>query len=481
MKKLISCLLIICSVFLVNSCNKEDITGKDLRIICENIRPYSYIENDQLKGISAEIVGSIMYQMGLEKMTVEIADEWDLAYSLLKTSDNVALFTTDLTANRKDDFQWVGPITVFANGFVGLQSGSYEVSSINEAKDLPSVGVVTDYSTAETLEKKDFNNLVYFASLTEAINALYAGTVSTVFDITNSIRAMAIAAGKDPNELVDLYNYSTTQGYIAFSAGVSPKLVASWQEKLDELKENGTVQAIYDDYLPGQKAPGLVTIYTEENPPQNYRKDDGTLTGSSVEVVEALMEEMELDDLITMTNWNDAYEETLLAPNSMVFSTVKTADRDTLFEWIGPIGKKNYCFFVKSGSGITLATLDDAKALASVGVTDGWAAEDELDELGFTNVVTYGTPEKVFQKLMNGNVQAAVLNDIAIKYLAEETGYSPDDVVNALLLSSGQSYLAFSKGTKAAYIQEWQQALTTIMNNGTFAEIWEKWYPDIDW
>jgi len=481
MKKLLSCLLVICPVFVLNSCNKEDITGKDLRIICENIRPYSYIEDDQLKGISSEIVGSIMYQMGLEEMTVEIADEWDQAYSLLKTSDNVALFTTDLTANRKDDFQWVGPITIFANGFVGLQSGSYDISSINEAKDLPSVGVVTGYSTTETLEKKDFENLVYFATLAEAINALYAGTVSTVFDITNSIRATAIAAGRDHAQLIDLYNYSTTQGYIAFSQGVSPKLVASWQEKLDELKENGTVQDIYDEYLPGQKAPGLVTIYTEENPPQNYRKDNGMLTGSSVEVVEALMDVIEQDGAISMTNWNDAYEETLLAPNSMVFSTVRTTERESLFEWIGPIGKKNYCFFVKSGSGITIATMDEAKALASVGVPEGWAAEDELDALGFTNIVTYSTPEKVFLKLMTGKVDAAVLNDIAIEYLAEESGYSPDDVINALLLSSGESYIAFSKDTKAEYIQEWQQALTTIMNNGTFAEIWEKWYPDIDW
>ncbi|MFH0761120.1 MAG: transporter substrate-binding domain-containing protein [Bacteroidota bacterium] len=481
MKKLISCLLVICSVFVLNSCNKEDITGKDLRIICENLRPYSYIEGDQLKGISAEIVGSIMYQMELKEMTVEIADDWDLAYSLLKTSDNVALFTTDLTAARKDKFQWVGPITVYAIGFMGLKSSSFDISSFNEAKDLPSVGVVTGYSSTETLEKKDFGNLEYFSTLSDAIAALYAGTVSTVCDIIHSIKSTAIADGRDATQLIEVFNFSTTQGFIAFSEGVSPKLVASWQEKLDELKEDGTVQDIYDEYLPGETAPGLVTIYTEENPPQNYRKDDGSITGSSVEIVEALMDVIEREEPVNMTTWNDAYEQALLAPNSMVFSTVRTAERDTLFEWIGPVCKRNYCFYVRSNGTVSISSIEEAKGLSSIGVPDGWAAVDELEELGFTNITTYGTPEKVFQKLMDGKVDAAVLNDIAIKYLAVETGYAPEDVTFKLLLSSGQSYLAFSKDTKTEYIQEWQQALTTIMNNGNFAGIWEKWYPDIDW
>ena len=480
MKRVTVYVLTVLAILSVGSCNKEDITGKKLRILCENYRPYNYVEGDSLKGLSVEIVGNIMGLMELKEMNVEIWD-WEPALELLRTEENIALFTTGLTSNRKDDFQWVGPIAMFIDGFVGLKSGGFNITSVNEAKDLPSVGVITDYSSTETLEKKNFENLVYFTTLSEAIDGLYDGTVSTVYDITYSILATAAADGHDVSQLTEIFNYSTTMAYIAFSADVSPKLVDAWQDKLDQLKRQGIVQQIYDEYLPGVTAPGLLTLFTEENPPVNYRTDDGSLTGSSVEIVEAMMDVIEQENPIIMTTWNDGYEQALLVPNSMIFSTIRNANRESLFHWVGPVCKKNYCFFVMDSSTIELNTLDDAKALGSVGVPEGWAAEQELEELGFTNIQAWSTPEKVFGKLLAGKVDAVVLNDIAIDYLAQQAGISSDDVRNELVLSSGENYLAFSIDTKEEYIQDWQQAYTTIMNNGTFAEIWEKWFPDIDW
>jgi len=257
--------------------------------------------------------------------------------------------------------------------------------------------------------------------------------------------------------------------------------VEAWQDKLDQLKLQGYVQDVYDQYLPGQKAPGLVTIYTEENPPQNFKDVEGNLTGSSVEVAQAIMEEIGREELITLTTWTDAYDQVLLNPNSMIFSTIKNADREPLFEWVGPVCKKNYCFVVKSESQIELNVIDDAKLLDVVGVPEGWAAEDQLIAQGFTNLQTWSTPENVFNALMDGTADAVVLNDIAIDYLATECGFSPEDVRNELIFSPGETYLAICKNTKAEYVQEWQQAYTTIMNNGTFAGIWNTWYPDITW
>ena len=82
---------------------------------------------------------------------------------------------------------------------------------------------------------------------------------------------------------------------------------------------------------------------------------------------------------------------------------------------------------------------------------------------------------------MDGSIDAAVLNDISIRYFAEETGYAFGDVINALFLSRGDSYMAFSLDTREEHFQQWQQAYNTIVNNGRLAEIWHTWYPDIDW
>ncbi len=469
------------SMLAMQSCNKEDVTGKKLRLICEELRPYSYVEDGQLKGISAGVVSGILGMMELDKVSVEITGNWTLAMELLDGPEQVALFTTGITAQRKDKYQWAGPIAMFSAGFVGLSDGGHRIGSLAEARALPSVGVVTGYATVGMLQAEGFQNLRQYSNLSLAIAALYGEEISAVFDITDVIRMTADSDQRDIARLSDLYTYSTTQGYIAFSKAVSPTLVKNWQEKLDLLKKQGFVQEVYDQYLPGTLAPGLLSVFTEENPPQSFRSAGGILTGSSVEMVQAMMQQMERNETVTLTGWTDAMNQILVAPNSMAFSTLRTAERENLFEWVGPVCRKSYCFFVKSSGQIQLAGIDDAKSLGSIGVPTGWASEQELINRGFTNILTWPTPAEVFEKLMDGTIEAAVLNDIAIPSLAEQTGFDVNDVRMALVLSSGETWLAFSKDTKAEYIQQWQSAYTTIQNNGKFEEIWKRWYPNIDW
>jgi polar amino acid transport system substrate-binding protein len=481
MKKLFCYITVISTLGFSISCNKEDITGKDLRIICEELRPYSYVEDNQLKGISADITARILDLMAVKSKSVEVPADWSAAYDLLRSSDNVALFTTGLTAERKEEFQWVGPITMFSTGFIGLRSSGITIGSVNDAMFLSSIGVVKGYPTVTMLQDRDFKNLIIYNTQSEAVTALYAGLVTSVFDESNSIRSVAAAGGHDAGQLSELFTLSSVQGFIAFSKGVSPIIIESWQEKLDELKESGFVQDVYNLYLPGVKAPGVITIYTEENPPQNFRASDGTLTGSSVEIVNAMSQGIPMNVSITIENWTDAYEQVQFAPNSMIFSTVRTPARESLFHWIGPVCRKNYCFFVNSTSAIDINIITDAKQLTAVGVPQGWAAEQELKNQGFTNIHTYGTPLIVFQKLLDHTIDAAVLNDIAIPYLAEQSGHQPAEVRNELVLSYTETSLAFSLDTKDKYIQQWEQAYATVMSNGKFAEIWGRWYPGIKW
>jgi polar amino acid transport system substrate-binding protein len=480
MKRWIIALGIGYMLLLFASCLKEENNPEELRIICEEFRPYSYFENNELVGISVDIVTHILNQTGSTDAPIEVTTNWEHAFEQTIASDDIVLFTTVLTSGRKEQLQWAGPVMVTTAGFTGLKTNPQEIKSVNDAKKLSSVGVVTGYSTAEILEDLDFTNLKYFNTVNEAIASLYGGSVDAVFELTQPARAIAAADGRDVNQLKVLYNHSTIQGYLAFSPGISSQTVDLWQEKLDELKIDGTAQTIYDAYLPGVKAPGLITIYTEDNPPQSYRDIHGNLTGSSVEMVEALMQETGREEPILLTNWNDAYNQGLLSPNTMVFSTLKSSQRESLFHWIGPVCTKNYCFFVVADSNIELNDINDAKILDRIGVPDGWASEQELTDAGFTNLQTWATPEEVFEKLMDGSVDAAVLNDIAIRYLAEKGGYNPEKTKNALILSSGDTYLAFSLDTRQHYLDEWQQAFTTIVNNGTFANIWNQWYPGLD-
>jgi polar amino acid transport system substrate-binding protein len=285
----------------------------------------------------------------------------------------------------------------------------------------------------------------------------------------------------EESKLKNLLTYFTSQGYIAFSKEVSNDIVDDWQSEIDEMKMDGTIQNIYEDYLPGSMSPGLVIIFTEDNPPQNFKDQDGNLSGSSVEIVEAIMDEIGITEHIELTNWTNAYYQILHIPNTMTFSTLRSESRENIFNWVGPVCRKSYSFFVKSDASFQINALDDAKQLGSVGTMTGWSSENQLVEQGFTNVLTWATPTEVFQKLIDGEIDAAVLNDISIKQLAEGAGVEINFVRTDFVLSSGETYLAFSIDTDDKYIQDWKNAYQAIIDNGTFLQIWNKYYPNIDW
>lgn len=279
----------------------------------------------------------------------------------------------------------------------------------------------------------------------------------------------------------NLLTYFTSQGYIAFSKEVSDDIVDDWQSEIDEMKVDGTMQHIYENYLPGSMPPGKVIIFTEDNPPQNFKDQDGNLNGSSVEIVEAIMDEIGITEHIELTNWTNAYYQILHIPNTMTFSTLRSESRENVFNWVGPVCRKSYSFFVKVDASFQINSLGDAKQLGSVGTMTGWSSENQLVEQGFTNVVTWATPTEVFKKLIDGEIDAAVLNDISIKQLAEDAGVETNVVRTDFVLSSGETYLAFSIDTDDKYIQDWKNAYQAIIDNRTFLQIWNKYYPNVDW
>jgi ABC-type amino acid transport substrate-binding protein len=462
------------------SCKKEDSTGKDLTILCEVMKPYNYEEGGQLKGITIEVVEGILDQLDLTN-TIEISSDWDAIFSRLKTEDNIVAFTTGLTTERKEMFKWVGPVTLWHTGFVALKSSNLQLATIDEAKSFDAIGIVKSYFTGEILRGLGFTNLVEFDNLETLVAGLYQGNVQAVFDNLSLLQIIAQDQDRNISSLDNLLTYATTQGYLAFSRNVSDKIIANWQEQLDGMKDDGTLQELYDTYLPGTPAPGRVTIFTETNPPQSFIGYTGNLEGSSVDMVNAMMDEMGISYPVTMTNWTNAYSQIQLVPNAMTFSTLRSEAREDMFQWVGPVCKKRYCFFVRADTDYSIKTLDDARHLRSVATVTGWSSQEQLVTLGFSNLVTFDTPQLVLQRLLDGDVPCVVLNDIAIRLLLQELNHAAKDVRKEMILSEGQTFLAFSLDTDESYIEQWTAAYNKIVSSGKLKQIWEEWYPDIDW
>jgi len=398
MKKLGVLLLAVLAIGLV-SCEKEDTSGKDLIILGEVMSPWCFEQNGAWVGVTYEVVEKIRSELELTQ-TPQIGTDWEAMYQRVTSEENIVLFTTALSEERKEEAKWVGPVAIWQ----------------------------------------------YYTDEQDRFNTTH-----------------------------------TLMGYFAFSRNVSDKIIRNWQRVVDEMKASGQLKALYIKYQVGFDAPGQIVMFTEPNPPQNFLNDINVLDGSSVEMVKAMMEVMGIDDPILMTNWTDALGQILYLPNSMTFTTIRNTEREPLFKWVGPIAKDSYVFVVKANTDYDISTIDKARSMISIGVVENWAAEDELINLGFTHLVTYSTPQQVILSLLNEDIPCAVFNKSNLKILLMEVGHPPKDVREGATLSTNEQYMAFSIDTDKELLSKWKSAYNQIVSDGKLEEIWNRWYPDIDW
>ncbi len=111
---------------------------------------------------------------------------------------------------------------------------------------------------------------------------------------------------------------------------------------------------------------------------------------------------------ITISLWSNAYTMAQNNPNFCLFTMDRTTARDTLFQWVGPLGSNKTYFYIKAGSGISIASIDAAKKLTAVGTVSSWFSDQHLRQLGFTNLVSDPDPVVMAGKLMRGEISAFV-------------------------------------------------------------------------
>jgi polar amino acid transport system substrate-binding protein len=336
-----------------------------------------------------------------------------------------------------------------------------------------------------TLENLGFTNLVYYNTYNEALAAFMNGEIrfiaSDFFHLTS-----ALPSGYYVPNVHVVTRYRTVYYYIAFSKDVSNDVVSNVQKEIETLIENQSTTSIVKKYLPLMPAAyiaGKIQLFTELSPPSSYTTGTGSTSivqGSSIDILNEIQARTGYINLINVSIWNDAYAIAQYLPNSAVFATARTPERENMFQWVGPIRSNRTYFYTRSASGLTIATLEQAKALQSIATPNGWFTHDFLKNNNFKNIIaTSLTTQDAFNQLLKGEVQALLLPDVDVKWLAGTNGVQMSDLTQHMKALDINSYIAFSLSTPASTVQKWQNHLDAMKTDGTFKTIWNKWYGGI--
>jgi polar amino acid transport system substrate-binding protein len=219
-----------------------------------------------------------------------------------------------------------------------------------------------------------------------------------------------------------------------------------------------------------------LTIISENNPPFNFVKQ-GEFTGSSGEIVREMLRRMNRNDKIQVLTWARGYNLALTLPNVILFSTARTRQRENLFHWVGPLYRVRFGFYARKEAGLRLNSLEDAKKVGAIATYKNDVREQLLKSQGFTNLDSSKSPASNLKKLMAGRVDMWLYSNLGVKRVARQIGVDPDELELVLPFKDYFVYIAISRGTDPAVVNNWRDVLNELKQESTFEKITKKWLP----
>lgn len=214
-------------------------------------------------------------------------------------------------------------------------------------------------------------------------------------------------------------------------------------------------------------------ILTEEFPPYNYQQD-GKVLGISTEITREIIKRLGHPDNIQIKPWAEAYKQAQQENNIIIFSTTRTRTREKLFKWVGPLVPNNTVLFARKNSNFSIKSLEDAKKVKSIGVYQDDFGELLLKSNGFENLQSVLDNWQNVTRLVNGEIDLWIANELTGKYMAKELDLT-DQIEKIYDVQEDYMYLAFSKSTDDKIIKKWQKALDEMHADGTYVQIFSPW------
>lgn len=217
-------------------------------------------------------------------------------------------------------------------------------------------------------------------------------------------------------------------------------------------------------------------LLTTAVPPMAFVKD-GKLQGFCVEIVEQLQRSLGVSASITTMPWARAYQKAQTEPNTMLICPKRSAERERMFQWVGPLLSTHTGIYVKTRALAKLASLDQAKRISNILVVRASYTYQDLAGQGFHNLYEVNDAASMLRMLMADRAPAMMLEGQELDAVLNAAGISPGAVSSIFEMQSPSSNLAFSKDVSPQTVRRWQVALDAMKQDGRYGKVRDKWFP----
>ncbi|MGO1750797.1 MAG: substrate-binding periplasmic protein [Marinobacter sp.] len=211
-------------------------------------------------------------------------------------------------------------------------------------------------------------------------------------------------------------------------------------------------------------------IYTEQYPPYNmttngqpfaHKTED--ISGLCTDILKALMAKTDLAYSTKLRALNYGLNRAGEHPDHAIYCVSKTADREPLYDWVGPLASIKWTLFAKPGSSIELDDLEDAREY-KIGGYNGDVMTSYLDEKGF-DVQAISNNGLNARRLENDQIGLWVADGLAGPYLAADTA-NVTDLKHVLVFRETPMYLAVNKETDPKILKALHEGYRKLVESG---------------
>lgn len=228
--------------------------------------------------------------------------------------------------------------------------------------------------------------------------------------------------------------------------------------------------AVGNDDIVFRPLPDL-SILTEEWEPYQYT-EGGMLKGYAVDLLLAILEEagseQTLED-VEVVPWARGYHRVKTQPNTVLFSTTRTPEREELFKWVGPILRNDTFFIGKKDRNFQIQTSADLHQYRfGVIIDDASELFAKRHRIPAVRTTRNSRADINLRMLNAGRIDFVVTGWKAFEIEALKTGVVAAEYERVFLADSSDLSFAFSISTPDWIVERFEIAYNAVVSTGKF-------------
>jgi len=211
------------------------VKAEQVKIITSVTPPFSFInQHQQLDGYAIDVVNRLQKTHSM-KQEIQVKP-WYQLYAELTQQANVVAFPVARTAERESLFHWIMPLSRNRHGLFATRDKKIKANNINDVERYGVIAVMRDDYRHHLLLKLGIKNIRVFDTWPQAIKAVLADQVTSIFMSEAGLSHSCQQQGVDCQSLELVFKHDISNSYVALSKqGTSKQVADIWLQAGEQL------------------------------------------------------------------------------------------------------------------------------------------------------------------------------------------------------------------------------------------------------